>query len=96
MSQLAIDATNWQSAQWAQQNGLYAEVFDSVEEMDAAVMQLATRLAASHPAAMEEMKRMFWAGTAHWEELLAERAEISGRLVLSEHAQGAIRAFLNA
>jgi methylglutaconyl-CoA hydratase len=28
------------------------------------------------------MKKMFWQGTDHWEQLLPERAVISGRLVL--------------
>ncbi|MEM7655654.1 MAG: enoyl-CoA hydratase/isomerase family protein [Bacteroidota bacterium] len=94
MSQLAIDATNWRSAEWARERGLYAGVYDSAEELDAAVQALAETLAASHLAAMSEMKRIFWAGTDHWGELLAERAAVSGRLVLAEAAQSRIRGFL--
>ena len=55
---------------------------------------LAETLAASHPAAMAEMKQIFWAGTDHWDDLLAERAAVSGRLVLAEEAQSRIRGFL--
>lgn len=94
MSQLAIDASNWRSAEWALERGLYAGVYEDIESLDAAVQQLAETLAASHPAAMAEMKQIFWAGTDHWDVLLAERAEISGRLVLAEEAQSRIRGFL--
>ena len=34
MSQLAIDATQFKSAAWAAQHGLYAEVFDSLDELN--------------------------------------------------------------
>ena len=34
MSQLAINATEWQTAQWAYNNGLYASLSDSDEMMD--------------------------------------------------------------
>ena len=61
--------------------------------MDAAVDALAGRLAASNPDAMAEMKRTFWRGTEDWDSLLAERAAISGRLVLSEFTRQAIAKF---
>ena len=31
MSQLAIDATTWQSAQWAKEKGLYAEIYEDIK-----------------------------------------------------------------
>jgi len=42
---------------------------------------------------MEEMKKMFWKGTEHWDQLLLERAAISGRLVLSAFTRQAIEKF---
>lgn len=93
MSQLAIDATEWRSAEWAKEKGLYADVFDSIEEMDAAVAMLAQRLAASSPEAMRELKQTFWEGAGHWDQLLEERAGISGRLVLSAYSKEAIARF---
>ena len=93
MSQLAIDAMEWRSAEWAAQHGLYASVHENAEELDAAVDALASRLAASNPQAMIEMKRAFWRGTEDWDELLAERAAISGRLVLSDFTRQAIAKF---
>ena len=93
MSQLAINATEWQTAQWAQEKGLYNEVFDNIEAMDAAIDALAERLVNSNPEAMAELKRIFWQGTENWDELLAERAGISGRLVLSDFTRNAIAKF---
>jgi methylglutaconyl-CoA hydratase len=89
-SSLAVNATEWRSAEWAHAHGLYAELRDSVEELDEAVGELAGRLALSNPDAMARMKKIFWAGTEHWDTLLAERAEMSGTLVLSEFARKAI------
>lgn len=93
MSELAINATEWRSAQWAKDKGLYAEVYGSVEEMDEAIRRLANRLSLSNVEAMMELKTIFWKGTEHWDELLIERAKISGRLVLSDFTRDAINAF---
>ncbi len=93
MSQLAIQATQWQSATWARDKGLYNEVFETEQEMDAAIEALANRLAQSNPEAMAELKKIFWQGTENWDELLLERAGISGKLVLSEFTRNAIAQF---
>lgn len=93
MSQLAINATEWRSARWAKDNGLYAELFDTVEEMDERINELATTLSKSNPEAMSLLKKIFWEGTEHWDELLAERAAMSGKLVLSDFTVNAINKF---
>lgn len=93
MSELAINATAWRSAEWAKNKGLYTEVFERIEQMDEAVDRLAQRLSESNPEAMNELKHIFWQGTANWDQLLIERAGISGRLVLSEFTRNAIHAF---
>lgn len=93
MSQLAINATEWQSAEWAREKGLYTEVFDSIEEMDTAIATLTQKLAKSNPEAMSMLKQIFWEGTEHWGELLSTRAAMSGELVLSDFSKSAISAF---
>ncbi|RED47908.1 enoyl-CoA hydratase/isomerase family protein [Seonamhaeicola aphaedonensis] len=84
MSQMTIDAETFFSADWAKEKGLYAEIFNTTEELDDEVNTLAKKLASYNPDALKEMKQVFWKGTEHWDELLTERAGISGRLVLSE------------
>lgn len=92
-SSLAIDATLWRNSDWAKRKGLFAEVHDSIENMDEAIYRLASHLAYSNPEAMIEMKKIFWRGTEHWDELLKGRAHISGTLVLSEFTRKAIHSF---
>jgi len=93
MSELAINATEWRSAQWAKDKGLYTEIFSDESQMDAAIQKLSTQLAASNPEAMLALKQIFWEGTEHWDQLLLDRAAISGRLVLSDFTKTAISAF---
>ena len=93
MATLAVDARSWKSAEWAANHGLYAEVFDSADDMDVAVDRLAAELASSNPEAMANLKRILWEGTEHWDTLLAERAAVSGKLVLSKFTREAIAAF---
>jgi methylglutaconyl-CoA hydratase len=89
---MSVDA-DWRDADWCERHGLYARVFDDTATLDAGVDALAKTLAASNPAAMAAMKRVFWEGTETWETLLAERARMSGSLVLSEHTRAAIAKF---
>ncbi len=92
-SQLAINATEWQTAQWAKQKGLYQEVFDTTEQLDAYIDHFSGILLNSNPEALMALKNIFWQGTEHWPQLLAERASISGELVLSEFTRNAIKKF---
>ncbi len=91
--QLSVNATKWESAAWAKEKGLYAEVFSSIEDLDEAVKLLAMTLSFSSPEAMAELKKVAWEGTENWDTLLAERAAISGRLVLSDFTREAISKF---
>jgi methylglutaconyl-CoA hydratase len=93
MSQIAIDANSFYDAEWARQKGLYAQVYDSTEALDEAVQAFAEQLCGYNPEAMKEMKKVFWQGTEDWDELLAERAAISGRLVLSEFTKETLKRF---
>jgi methylglutaconyl-CoA hydratase len=93
MSAMAINATKFFDAEWAREKGIYTDIFDSVEEMDDAILELATKLAKSNPEAMKELKTVFWSGTEHWDDLLLERAAISGTLVLSDFTKNAIESF---
>ena len=91
-SAMAID-TDWRTARWAEEFGLYSRVFDSINALDSALDLFARKLARTNPDAMARMKTVFWQGTEHWERLLEERAEMSGALVTSEYTRKAIAAF---
>ena len=91
--QLTINASEWQTAEWAKQKGLYNQVFSDIEEMDKGIETLSQILASSNPEAMEMLKKEMWKGTENWDELLIERAGMSGKLVLSDFTINAINKF---
>ena len=91
--QLTINASEWQTAEWAKQKGLYNQVFSDIEEMDKGIETLSQILASSNPEAMEMLKKEMWKGTENWDLLLIERASMSGKLVLSDFTINAINKF---
>jgi enoyl-CoA hydratase/carnithine racemase len=93
MSQIAIDANSFYSANWAKQKGLFTQVYESTEELDEAVKTFTENLCTYNVEAMKEMKKMFWKGTEDWDNLLIERAKISGKLVLSEFTKETLKRF---
>jgi methylglutaconyl-CoA hydratase len=93
MSQIAIDANSFYPAEWAKQKGLFTHVFESNQELDEAVKNTAEHLCTYNTEAMKEMKKVFWKGTDHWDTLLAERAQTSGRLVLSDFTKEKLKGF---
>lgn len=94
-STLSVDASNWYSAEWAREKGLYAKVLNTQEELDRSVDEMAHNLANSSPTAMKELKTVLWKSTDHWDSLLEQRAEISGELVLSDYTKNFIAEFKN-
>ena len=93
MSQIAIDANSFYEASWAKEKGLFATIYDSIEALDEATQKFAEHLCTYNLEAMIEMKRVFWKGTEDWDILLAERAAISGRLVLSDFTKETLKKF---
>lgn len=92
-SSLSIDAAQWRDAEWARRRGLYSELHGRVTEMDESIHRLATSLAHSNPEGMALLKSTFWKGTEHWDQLLLERAAISGRLILSSFTRTALEKY---
>lgn len=93
LSELAINATQWHNAYWAKEKGLFARIFDTTEAMDKEIEILALKLATYNPEAILHMKQILWDGTEHWEQLLFERAAVSGKLVLSKFTKQALMKF---
>lgn len=93
MSQIAINASEFYSAEWAKQKGLFADVLDSTETLDEAIKELSDKLCGYNSEAVKHMKQMFWRGTEDWDELLQQRAKISGELVLSKFTKEKLARF---
>jgi methylglutaconyl-CoA hydratase len=90
---LAINAAEWRDAQWAKNTGMFMDIYSTEVEMDEAIEKLAHTLANSSADAMRELKRVAWQGTENWDEFLEQRAEISGRLILSDFSKNFINTF---
>ncbi len=91
-SAMAVDA-EWRDAEWGERHGLYSRLFDDARAMDAALDVELRKLATCNPEAMVQLKRVFWTGTDTWDALLAERAMMSGTMVLSDFTRHAIAGF---
>jgi methylglutaconyl-CoA hydratase len=88
---LTIDSNTWRSADWARRKGLYAELHPEISGMEESIERLSFTLSHTNPEAIKELKKEFWSGTENWDELLKERATISGRLILSDYSREAIK-----
>jgi len=93
LSELTLDATQWKNAYWAKEKGLYAEVFETIKELDVEIDLLAKKLASYNLEALIAMKKILWENTQHWDDLLIQRASITGELVLSEFTKNALANF---
>ncbi len=85
----AIDA-DWHDAHWAKDHGLYAQIYETVKDLDQGVRDLTSKLAGYNPAAMAKLKSVLWEGTESWETLLPTRAGFTAELVLSDYVKNAV------
>lgn len=92
-SKISLNSSRFFTASWAKNNGLYAEVFENISELDVAVQTFAEELCSYNQEAMNEIKKLFWRGTEHWDTLLLEQAKVSGRLVLSSFTKEKLKKF---
>ncbi len=92
-TQMTID-TEWYSAEWCLEKGLFNKIFDTKQDMDNFLNDFLDILVKRSSKTQYELKRLFWEGTDHWDRLLEEKAEITARLALDEHAQNAIHSLL--
>lgn len=93
LSELSLSPTTWKNAYWAKEKGLYSEVFDGIKELDKELHFFAEKLAGYNPKALQDLKKVLWEGTGHWEVLLKERASLTGQLALSEFTKNALSKF---
>lgn len=91
--ELAIDASNFRTAEWANEKGLFNEIFENISDLDIKINVFSKHLSTLSPLAMSEIKKAFWQGTEHWDVLLLQRAAISGKLVLSSFTKEFISNF---
>lgn len=90
--EMSLDC-KWRNANWAKDHGFYHEVFKSNNELDENINSFTQQLSERSSEALNNLKKIFWEETDHWDKLLEERAEYSGKLVLSEFTKKFIENF---
>lgn len=93
LSELALSPTEWKSAYWAKEKGLFTKVYDSLGEMDKELAFFSEKLAGSSRLSLEALKLAMWENTGHWDQLLMQRAALTAKLALSPEAQHALQGF---
>jgi len=91
-SEMCLD-TEWHSAEWAHKKGLFQRLYETPTDLNEAAMVLANKLASHSPQALASLKQALWEGTRGWPYLIEERAETSGKLVLTDPAKAALAKF---
>ena len=81
-------------AKWAMDKGLYANVFESNNELIREVQSLALELSKYNIDSLAAFKRIQWEGTDDWDKLLESRAQLSGKMSLSPKAKSHLKKFI--
>jgi methylglutaconyl-CoA hydratase len=92
-TQMSLTPHDWQTAEWSKEKGLYFETFEDIESMDNRIEKFTSDLLSFHTDALQNLKKIFWQDTSHWDALLPERAAISGKLILKDFSQSLIHKF---
>ena len=90
-TQLSIDSSNWKSANWGTEKGLYAHLSPDIDGMDKALNQKAELIASYTSEACSQLRKLHWKNTQHWETKLPENAKITAQLALSDYSQNFMR-----
>ena len=91
--ELALDPGTWKNAYWAKEKGLFSRVFENSREMDKEVELFSAKFAGYGIQVKNELKKVLWNNTSHWDNLLPAYAAINGKLVLSEETKKALQSF---
>ncbi|MBL7471316.1 enoyl-CoA hydratase/isomerase family protein [Robertkochia sediminum] len=95
LAEMSLAPTEWKTAYWAQEKGLFAKVLPNIAELDKEMELFTEKLASCNPEALVEMKKALWEGTPNWDPLVYDRAAVSGRLVLSDFTKNALEKLRN-
>ncbi len=93
LSELALAPKEWKNAYWARDKGLFSRVFPNIKEMDKELDFFCSHLASYNRDALVALKKVLWAGTQDWDDLLLRRAVVTGELALSDQTRKAMEAF---
>ncbi|NND31304.1 MAG: enoyl-CoA hydratase/isomerase family protein [Saprospiraceae bacterium] len=86
-TKLALNPQEWQTADWAREEGLYQDVFEDNRKLDIYLKKYLQTMTSYSYEALKGMKQMLWQGAEDWSGLLSERAKTSARLLMQEETR---------
>lgn len=92
-SELTMNPTEWKSAEWVKEKGMYSHVLPDSQSCKQAAWDFAQNLSVYSLEAMRDLKSIFWQGMEDLPNLMLKRAEMSGRLVLSDFTKETLNKF---
>lgn len=92
-SELTMNPTEWKSPEWVKERGMFNQIFPDSKSCEEASMEFAKQLSIYSLDAMRDLKSIFWKGTEDWNEIMPQRAEMSGKLVLSDFTKATLLKF---
>lgn len=93
LGELSLAPTEWKTAYWAKEKGLFAKVLDTTEAMDKEIGFYTNQISNYNPKALQEWKKVLWEGTENWDTLLLDRAIKTGELSLSDFTKNVLSKF---
>lgn len=94
-TEMTLNPTKWKDPYWAKEKGLFAEVVGTERHCIEKVEELAAQLTSYSTEALQDLKQIFWKDFDGLENLLDERAAMSGQLVLSDFTKETLNKFKN-
>jgi methylglutaconyl-CoA hydratase len=85
-SAMALDA-DFRSADWCLQHNIYNSVSETIETMDAEIDEFLRKLSGRTNEALALIKKVSWENSAHFDQLMPERIEMSATLILEDSAK---------
>lgn len=92
LNYMSIDA-EWRDPAWAERNGLYSKVFSGLATLDDNITLLTEKISTYNRDSFRELKKTLYRNDPSLNELLLERAKISGRFAISQTTQSKIKHF---
>lgn len=86
-NELFLTPDQWKSAYWANEKGLFSEVFSCEKELDERTDSFCQTLLQSSPSALRQMRKITWKDTQNWESELLENAKKTAKLALTPQVQ---------
>ncbi len=96
LSHLALNPTEWKSAAWCQQVGLYQKVYEDMEALENDLVPLLSRYKTFGAESLRSMKTVLWEGTSDWYRLLDDRAALSAKLLLTSFTQKSLQKYASS